>query len=47
MLTNQGPSNEQSHYSDLYYTQKTILLRKCYKQYTNKQFSEIILVHKY
>jgi hypothetical protein len=31
-MSNQGPSKEQSHYSDLYYTQKktiNILIHKC------------------
>jgi hypothetical protein len=40
-LSNQGPSKGQSHYSDLYYTKKTInfLINKCNKHYTNKQFA--------
>jgi hypothetical protein len=48
-LSNQGPSKGKSHYSDLYYTQKTIniLIHKCNKQYTNKQFAITIDVECY
>jgi hypothetical protein len=48
VLSNQGPNKGQSHYSDLYYKKnQNILIHKCNKQYTNKQFAEIRLVHKY
>jgi hypothetical protein len=47
VLSNEGPSKRQSHYSDLYYKKNNILIHKCNKQYTNKQFAEILLVHWY
>jgi hypothetical protein len=31
----------------IFYITKNILIHKCNKQYTNKQFAEIRLVHKY
>jgi hypothetical protein len=46
LLSNQGPNKGQLESLQWYILQKKILIHKCNKQYTNKQFAEIRLVHK-